>query len=301
MQKRTLNPSQKVALKEYAVSLLFLLPAFVLLVYFVIIPTIRTVAISFYSWDGVNPNMEFIGLTNYQKVFADPRFFQALKNTLIWTVMHLLFACFLGFVLAYFISRVKYFKSFFRNVLFVPNVIALSVGAVIWQLIFNPQMGMLNSLLDTLGLSMLKRNWLGDPDITIYAISFSSSWHAYGYYMTLFIAGLQNIDIDLYEASELDGAGKIKQFFHVTIPGLQHVFTFVISMGIVNGLKGFSTVWVMTQGGPGSSSFLLTLYGYIKAFRENDFGQSMVSGVTLGVIIIVITRVFNYIRDKRAY
>ena len=136
----------------------------------------------------------------------------------------------------------------------MPNVIALSVSGIIWTLIFNPQMGMLNGMLDALGLSSLKASWLGDPKITIYAISFASSWQAYGYYMTLFLAGLQNIDVDLYEASDLDGANKFDQFIHITIPGLQNVFSFVFSMGIINGLKGFSTVWVMTQGGPGTGA-----------------------------------------------
>lgn len=244
--------------------------------------------------------MKFVGLDNYRYVLKDPLFYQSLKNNFIWTVMHLVFACFFGFVLAYFISRIAYAKTLFRNVLFMPNVIALSVSGIIWTLIFNPQMGMLNGMLDALGLSSLKASWLGDPKITIYAISFASSWQAYGYYMTLFLAGLQNIDVDLYEASDLDGANKFDQFIHITIPGLQNVFSFVFSMGIINGLKGFSTVWVMTQGGPGTSSYLLTLYGYVKAFREQNYGQSMVSGIVLGLMIIVITRVFNAIRDRYA-
>lgn len=286
--------------KEYGASLLFILPSLALLIYFVVIPTMRTVLISFHEWDGVNPEMKFVGVKNYQYVLKDPLFYQSLKNNFIWTVMHLVFACFFGFVLAYFISRIAHAKTFFRNVLFMPNVIALSVSGIIWTLIFNPQMGMLNGMLDALGLTSLKATWLGDPGITIYAISFASSWQAYGYYMTLFLAGLQNIDVDLYEASDLDGANKLDQFIHITIPGLQNVFSFVFSMGIINGLKGFSTVWVMTQGGPGTSSYLLTLYGYVKAFREQNYGQSMVSGIVLGLMIIVITRVFNAIRDRYA-
>lgn len=296
--RRTLRRRQ--TWKEYAVALLFVLPSFLLLVYFVVIPTLRTVQISFHDWDGVNPEMKFVGLDNYRYVLKDPLFYQSLKNNFIWTIMHLIFACFFGFVLAYFISRIAYAKTLFRNVLFMPNVIALSVSGIIWTLIFNPQMGMLNGMLDALGLSSLKASWLGDPKITIYAISFASSWQAYGYYMTLFLAGLQNIDVDLYEASDLDGANKLDQFIHITIPGLQNVFSFVFSMGIINGLKGFSTVWVMTQGGPGTSSYLLTLYGYVKAFREQNYGQSMVSGIVLGLMIIVITRIFNAIRDRYA-
>ena len=284
--------------KEWIASLVFLLPAFVLLVNFVILPTIQTVRISFYQWDGVNPSMKFIGLENYRRVFSDPRFLLSIKNNFIWTALHLVFACTYGFILAYLISRIRYGQTIFRNALFMPNVIALSVSSIIWALIYSPQIGLLNQLLNALGLSSLKHNWLGEANITIYAISFASSWQAYGYYMTLFLAGLQNIDNDLYEASALDGANKFTQFIHVTIPGLRSVFTFVFSMGIINGLKGFSTVWVMTQGGPGTSSYLLTLYGYVKAFRENDFGQSMVSGLTLGLIVILITRTFNYFRDK---
>ncbi len=293
-----MNPSRKAAAKEYLVSILFVLPSLVLLIYFVLIPTVRTVLISFYKWDGVNPVMQFVGVDNYKYVFLDPRFHQSIINNFIWAGMHLIFACCFGFILAYFISRIGRCKSLFRNVLFVPNIIALSVSGVVWTLIYNPQMGLLNSMLKAVGLSALKRTWLGDPGITIFAISFASSWQAYGYYMTLFLAGLQNIDTDLYEASNLDGANKFKQFLYITIPGLRNVFSFVFSMGIINGLKGFSTVWVMTQGGPGTSSFLLSLYGYVKAFRENNFGQSMVSGITLGVMIIFLTRLFNYFRDR---
>lgn len=302
MQKAVFSEQHRLYRKktwvEYATAFLFILPSLFLLIYFVIVPTIRTVVISFHDWDGVNPNMKYVGISNYQYVLNDPVFYQSLKNNFIWTIMHLVFACLFGFVLAYFISRIAYAKTLFRNILFMPNVIALSVSGIIWTLIFNPQMGILNGILDTLGLSSLKMNWLGDPNVTIYAISFASSWQAYGYYMTLFLAGLQNIDVDLYEASDLDGANKFAQLIHITIPGLQNVFSFVFSMGIINGLKGFSTVWVMTQGGPGTSSYLLTLYGYVKAFREQNYGQSMVSGIVLGLMIVVITRIFNAIRDR---
>lgn len=242
--------------------------------------------------------MEFAGLQNYRVVFADPRFHTSIINNFIWAAMHIVFACIYGFILAYMISRVKKGRTIFRNILFLPHVIALPVSAVIWALIYNPQFGILNLLLDLVGLGMLQRPWLGDPTITIYAISMSSAWQAYGYYVLLFIAGLQNVDAELYEASELDGAGRVKQFIHITVPSMRHVFTFVFSMSIINGLRGFATVWVMTQGGPGSSSFLMILYGFVLAFRENHFGRSMVSGVTLGVMILVLTLVFNSIRDR---
>ena len=295
-----MSVSQKNAIKEYSASILFILPSFILLLLFVVQPTINTVLISFYEWNGINPTMEFVGLDNYRAVFSDPVFHRSITNNFIWMMMHLIFACLFGFIIAYIVSRVRVGRAIFRNVLFLPYIIALAISAVIWSLIYHPHIGLLNSLLEIMGLPGLRRAWLGDPVITIYAVSIASSWQAYGYYMTLFLAGIQNVDVELYDAASIDGAGKIKQLIHVTIPGLRNVFTFVVSMGIIAGLRGFATVWIMTRGGPGTSSYLLTLYGFVKAFVEQNFGQSMVSGLTLALMIVVIIFTFNHIRERYA-
>jgi raffinose/stachyose/melibiose transport system permease protein len=116
--------------------------------------------------------------------------------------------------------------------------------------------------------------------------------------MVLFLAGLQNIDTNLYDAAEIDGAGSWLKFINVTIPGLRNIFTFVLSVALINGLRGFATVYIMTRGGPGYSTYLVAIYGYIKAFQEMHMGQAMVSSLVIGIIIILITIIFNIIRDK---
>lgn len=294
-RKKSINTKE---LKDYGISLLFILPSLIVLLLFVLIPIFQTLEISFFKWDGISPTREFVGLTNYGLTFSLPQFQKALSNSFIWAVMHIIFACGTGFVLAFLISRVSRGKTFFRTVLFFPNVVALSVCAVMWAMLYNPQFGFVNGLLDNIGLGSLKQQWLSNPDIAIFSISIASSWQAYGYYMVLFLAGLQNIDITLYEAARIDGANSVQQFRYVTIPGLRNVFTFVLSMAIINGLKGFATVWTMTQGGPEYSTYLPALFVFRKAFVEYDFGVAATGGILLGALIIVITVIFNYFRDK---
>jgi raffinose/stachyose/melibiose transport system permease protein len=289
---------RKKLIQDYLLAIAFILPTLIILVTLVIIPIFNTAFISFFKWDGVNPVKEYVGIKNYTAVLVDPIFFTAIKNNIIWTVFHTVFACGMGLFVAFQLVRVKVFQKFFRVVLFLPNVIALSISALIWTMIYNPSFGILNGLLKAVGLGALIQQWTGNYKIAIYSLSVANSWQAYGYYMILFMAGLQNIDETLYEAARIDGAGAFKQFMNVTIPGLKNVLTFVLSISIINGLKGFATVWTMTQGGPAGSTMLLALYVYIKAFQESRFGLGCTAGVLLGITIIIITIIFNKIRDR---
>ena len=213
--------------------------------------------------------------------------------------MHLLLACLYGLILAFLISKLKRGKSIFRTLLFLPNIVALSVSAIMWTMIYNTKYGILVNLLAALGVDTSNLMLLSDPSLAIYAVSVAANWQGYGYYMVLFLAGIQNIDSSLYEAAEMDGANTWQQFWHITIPGLSNVFTFVMSIAIINGLRGFATVWVMTEGGPGSSTYLAAVYGYVKAFRELDMGQVMGSGLAIGFVIIIVTILFNVLREKQ--
>jgi raffinose/stachyose/melibiose transport system permease protein len=279
-------------------SIGFVLPTAVLLVIFVMFSVFQTVRIGFNKWDGLMPRMDFVGLSNYFRMFGMPQFQRAVINNFIWAGMHLLFACGTGFILAFLISRLRTGKTAFRTLLFLPNIIALTLSAIMWSQIYNPSFGILNRLLNSIGLGVLAKQWLADPGIAIYAIAVASCWQAYGYYMVLFLAGLQGIDVSLYEAALIDGANAFRQFVHVTIPGLRNVLTFVFSMAIINGLKGFATVWTMTQGGPEYSTYLLSLFVYKKAFSEYDFGIAASAAVVLGIMVMVITLLFNVIRDR---
>ena len=286
-------------LRDYFISILFILPSALAVAYMVFYPIGNSLYLSFYRWNGISPKKSFVGLGNYNYVLSDPKFWQSMENNLIWLVMHLLLACLYGLFLAFLISKLKRGKTLFRTVLFLPNIVALSVSAIMWSMIYNTQYGILITILHFLGIDTSAMMLLSDPTYAIYYVSIAANWQGYGYYMVLFLAGLQNIDKTLYEAAEIDGAGAWQQFRHVTIPGLKNVFTFVLSIAIINGLRGFATVWVMTEGGPGSSTYLVAIYGYVKAFREMNMGHAMVSALAIGLVIIITTVIFNIIREKK--
>jgi len=294
-----LSPGKKAIIFEYFIAMLFILPSVLIVIYMVFYPIINSVYISFFNWNGIAPNMEYVGLENFKYVFTDMKFARSLYNNFIWMVLHILLACIYGLVLAYMISRLKKGYTLFRSVLFMPNVVALSVSAIMWTMVYNTKYGMLIMFLKILGIDTSNLMLLSDQNAAIYAVAVAANWQGYGYYMVLFLAGIQNIDIQLYEAADIDGAGSWQKFINVTIPGLSNVFTFVVSIAIINGLRGFATVWVMTEGGPGYSTYLVAVYGYIKAFRELNMGQAMVSALAIGMVILCFTILFNFIREKR--
>jgi raffinose/stachyose/melibiose transport system permease protein len=296
-QRILVNKSRR-DIQEICISIGFVAPTTILLIVFVLFSIIWTIRISLNKWDGIMPIMNFVGLNNYLTMFKLPQFQRALINNFIWTIMFLVFACGTGFLLAFLISRLSRGIAFFRTVLFLPNIIALTLAAIMWAQIYNPSYGILNRFLITMGLDFLARQWLAEPSIAIYAIAMTNCWHAYGYYMVLFLAGLQGIDASLYEAAIIDGANDRQQFIHVTIPGLRNVLTFVLSMALINGLKGFAAVWAMTQGGPEYATNLISLFVYKKAFLENDYGVASSAAVVLGIMIMALTILFNIIRER---
>jgi raffinose/stachyose/melibiose transport system permease protein len=286
--------------REYIISIAFVLPSLLLLIYLIFYPIANSIYGSFFEYNGISPQMKFVGLFNYKYVLTDPRFETSIVNNFIWMVMHLLLGCFAGLLIAFLISQIPSGKgkTAFRTMIFLPHVVAMSVCGLIWSMLYNTQYGIIVSILRFFMNDVSWYNPLGSGRAAIYAEGIAANWRAIGYYMVLFLAGLQNIDTNLYDAAEIDGAGRWSRFINVTIPGLRNIFTFVLSIALINGLRGFATVYVMTRGGPGYSTYLVAIYGYIKAFQEMHMGQAMVSSLVLGVIIILLTVVFNLIRDK---
>jgi raffinose/stachyose/melibiose transport system permease protein len=284
----------------YFLSLIFILPSLLLLLYMVFYPIANSIYGSFFEYNGISPQMSFVGLFNYKYVLTDPKFGTSMINNFIWMFMHLFLGCFVGLIIAFLISQVPSNKGkyFFRVVLFLPHVVAMSVCGLIWSMVYNTQYGIIVSVLKHFISDLSWFQPLGNGKIAIYAEGIAANWRAVGYYMVLFLAGLQNIDASLYDAAEIDGAGNWSKFINVTIPGLRNIFTFVLSVALVNGLRGFATVYVMTRGGPGYSTYLVAIYGYFKAFQEMHMGQAMVSALSIGIVIVFITVTFNIIREK---
>jgi raffinose/stachyose/melibiose transport system permease protein len=294
------RPARRTHREAVASAIPLLLPALAIYALFSLLPILLTFWLSFTDSRGLNTEANFVGLTNYGRAAADPIVWQSLVHTFQWLLGHLLMAGGLGLVLALLISRLKLTRVFFRTAFFLPHLVSLAVVGVIWANIYDPFYGLLNTGLEQIGLGALTQGWLSDPLLVLFSVNVASSWQGFGLYMLLFIAGLQNIDHSLYEAAEIDGANGWQQLWHVTLPGLAEVMTFVVSLAMINGLKGFATVFVMTDGGPFYQSELITTYIYRLAFSMQDHGLAAVLCVLLSALAIGITVLFNRWRARFA-
>ncbi|GLQ53358.1 carbohydrate ABC transporter permease [Devosia nitrariae] len=285
---------------SYGTAFALLAPAIALYAVFSLLPIVATVGISFTNSGGFNTEAQFVGLDNYVRASEDPIVWQSLLRTFLWLFYHVVLAGGLGLVLALAVSSLARGKVFFRTTLFLPHLVSLAVVGVIWANIYDPFYGLLNTLLASLNLSHLAQGWLSDPFLVLFSVNVASSWQGFGLYMLLFIAGLQNVDPTLYDAAEVDGASAWQKLIHVTLPGLREVLTFVVSLAMINGLKGFATVFVMTNGGPFYASEIITTYIYRMAFQAQDHGLAAVLCIMMSVLAITITVTFNRWRARGA-
>lgn len=272
------------------------LPAFLLTLVFMIIPTIKVFSMSFYNVTGISQSAGFILLENYQYLLKDDNFHQALKNTLLLMLTVPVFTLILALVFAFLLTQGKIReKSFYRTVFFFPSVISLPVVGIIWSFIFHPNMGIVNSLLEKAGLGMLARPWLGDGKTVLGAIAVTMIWQAAGYYMVMYIAGIDGIPPEVYESAVMDGANAFHRLVRITIPMLWEIIriTIVFAIGGVINLS-FLIVAVMTNGGPGGASMVLLQYMYMQAFRNSNFGYAM----SIAVFTLLLAFGLSYFSNK---
>jgi raffinose/stachyose/melibiose transport system permease protein len=286
-------------IKKSIIALSFIGPALVLYVLFMLYPMMDAVRLSFFDWNGSSPTMNYIGIRNYTELSKDTIFIKSLINNLYWVVLSLVMMILPTLVLSILISKVKRGRTFFRTAFFLPSVLSLTVVGVLWNKIYDPSYGPLNIMLRMFGLDSLTHNWLGEGHTVIPSLVAASTWSFYGFYMVLFLAGLQNIDQTIYEAAEIDGAGSVRKFWNITLPSLRNTMNVVISMDVIYSLKGFAVVWIMTQGGPFYMSEVVASYVYKAAFSLNKVSYAVAGSVVLGIIVIVLTLAFNFIRDRR--
>ncbi|MGI8486356.1 MAG: carbohydrate ABC transporter permease [Thermomicrobiales bacterium] len=250
------------------------------------------------DWNGLAPTKHYVGVKNYTDIWTEGRFIAALWRNVIWWAMHIVLAVGTGLLLALLLSEAGRGRFFFRTVTFFPHVLSLAVVGVIWSQLYHPTIGLINSGLKTLGLNSLMRVWLGDPGISLYSVGVASAWQAYGFYMVIFLAGIQSIDPQLHEAARVDGANGWQRMRDITIPSLYNTMTVVLTLAFISAMKGFGTVWAMTQGGPGYASELVAVYVWRTAFQSGAIGQAAAAGLSLAVIVIVISTIFNRRRDN---
>ncbi|MFI5797813.1 carbohydrate ABC transporter permease [Streptomyces sp. NPDC051677] len=260
-----------------------LLPALVLFVVFMVIPTVNVFRMSLYTWSGFSPDMRFVGLDNFRRLLDDDQFVRAFQNTVALLVVVTVVTMGTGLFLAAVMTRQRLRgQSLYRFVLYIPNVLSVVVIAAIFSAVYDQKNGLLNSTLRLLSLDSWQQIWLGDQKIVLYSVAIAMVWQSLGYYMVLYMAGMASIPEELYEASALDGASAVRQFFALTLPliwqSLRTTLTFFI-MSSVN--LSFVLVRAMTGGGPDGSSDVLLNYMYKQAYTNSSYGYGMAIGVVV--------------------
>lgn len=267
----------------------FIAPNFIGFAVFTLGPIIFAFMLAFMHWDGSNP-IEFAGLDNFFKLFRDRVFQAAFWNTIIYTgfTVPLTLVCSLG--LAILLNQKIFGRNFFRTVAFFPYVASLVAVAVVWNMIFHPEFGPVNMILYTLGVDPndLPR-WAADKDWAMITIIMFSVWKYMGYFMVIYLAGLQGIAAELYEAADIDGASAWQKFWRITLPQLGPTTFFVSVMLTIQSFKVFDQVYMITQGGPGTSTLMLVYHIYNEAFISWDLGYSSMVALVLFLLVLVIT------------
>ncbi|WP_334073916.1 MULTISPECIES: sugar ABC transporter permease [Paenibacillus] len=280
-------------------ALYFILPSFILYTLFVIVPTLGSVYYSFTSWDGISPDVRFIGLANFVEIWNSPRVHNALKNTLVMTISLVLLENAIAILLALLVDKVRWLSKLFRSIFYFPTLLSGIVMGFVWAMLLNYNFGVVNQMLDKMGLGAFAVDWLGDPKYAMLAIILSTVWKGAGYYMIIYLAGLQGIPQELNEAASIDGANGWQQFRHITFPLLAGSVTVCLVLSMISALKIFDQIAVMTDGGPGFDTETLTYLIYKVGFGELRQGFGTALAIVLFLIIMVITVIQVKFLQKR--
>lgn len=285
-------------LRKNSTGFLFILPALLFYLIFFAQPFVNTIYYSFTDWNGVNPTKEFIGLANYTRMFGDRLLWLSLSHNLIWIVVGTIAPIVIALPLALILSNLNRGRLFFQTGYFMPHILSGVVIAMIWGWIYNPLFGLLNYVLERLGLEALQRPWLGDPNTALLAIIAAAVWAYFGFCLVIFMAGLQNLDVDQIEASRIDGANAVQRFWYVIVPQLRYVLNMVIVYTLIGGFNVFDIVYVMTRGGPANHTELIGTYTYKMAFQENRIGYGATLAMLMMVLSLVASLLYNTLRNR---
>jgi len=281
---------------KLAISI-FIAPALILFTVFMFIPIVQVFIYSFSDWNGIAAPV-FNGFTNYVKLFSDRVFATAHRNQFIFAIFITVFQMVLATVLAITISNKRIRgRKFLRVSYFIPVVLSVTVVCQLWMSIFNDT-GLFNQLLQAIGIEF-KQNWLGDRYKSIYVIAFVNAWQWMGYQFALILAGIKSIPDDYYEAEQIDGATNVEAHTKITIPLLAETYKFCLIISLTGGIKAFTEMFIMTKGGPGTSTYTLTYLMYTSAFKRGQYGYGLAAAAVMILECMVVMMVINYIfRDK---
>lgn len=278
--------NRKLKLKGNMPYIIMVLPAVVLFVTFFIIPLIFTGRYSFYNWTNYSPNIPFVGLDNYKAIFGDKTIFIGIKNSLIYAFSTVILQSFIALPVAVLLNKKFKGRNFFRALFFCPAVLSTLVVGYLWKYLLSASdYGFVNQVLVNLGFE--KVNFMGNGKIALIVIILTQVWQWFGWSMVIYLGNLQSISDDLYEAASIDGAGTLKQFWHITIPGLAPAIKINLINGTIAGLKVFDIVVSMTGGGPAhKTDTILTLM--FSKFSEGNYGYASAFGIVFLIVSMVV-------------
>ena len=269
-------------------------PAVVLVVTFFLFPLGTAGYYSLTSWDGAPGSAPFVGLANYTEMLRDGEMWHALLNNGIWVVVGTVAPLVIGLVLAVLLWSGARGAVIYRLLFFFPRVLPSVVIGIVWGWIYDPLNGWLNRMLDAVGLGAISKGWLGDARLALYAVLFAAIWATFGFVVVIFLAALQNVDIELVDAARLDGANAAQRLWHVILPQITPVFLMVTTLTLVGGISVFDIVFIMTGGGPGNATQVLGTYSFQSAFQLNRIGY----GTSVALLITVLSVPFVVILNR---
>ncbi|WP_328472372.1 sugar ABC transporter permease [Actinoplanes sp. NBC_00393] len=274
----------------------FAAPALLAYFLFLVYPAMSSLWFSFTDWDGLSATYNVVGLDNYTNMPNDPVVIQAAINNLIWAVVTVVVPVVLGLALAVALNGKVRGKPILRLLFYTPAVLPLVAVASIWGWLYNPQYGAINAFLRAIGLDSLAQPWLGQDSTALGATMVAAIWLRVGFPMLLYLAALQGISQELYEAATVDGAGRWQQFWHITMPGLRPAHYVVIALSVIDSFKVFDLIYAMTYGGPGTATQVMGTWMYFNVFQYNQAGYGTAIAVVITVVAVAVS--IPYVRSQ---
>jgi len=285
--------------EETVVGYLMILPAVLLFLVFGVYPFYRTIVYSFTDWNGISTTFNPVGLQNFITAFTgDDLWWKSLQNGVFFAVTALIFMNGIALALAVAVDQKIRGQTVYRAVFYIPTILSGVVVAIIWKWLYQPVGGPLNQLLTTFGLGSLATAWLANSNTVLWAVAVASMWMGIGTPFLLFLAGLQSVPVELYEAGRIDGANDARLFWHITLPFLVPVATILAVLTILGAMQMFNLVLAMTNGGPGYATEVPVLHVYREAFKYSHFGYASALSIIFGILLFAISMLQLWLSRK---
>lgn len=292
-------------LPDRTVGVLFIVPFVVTALFFMVYPIIEAVRLAFVSYNPLRPELSgFVGLANFAYIFDDPLFWDSFRQATIWTVLSIVLQTVLGVGIALLLHQALFGIAVFRGLLLFPYIVPTVVVALIWRWIFNPEIGVVNHALLSAGVISQPIYWLSTPDMAMASTIMLNVWKYTPFVVICVLARLQTVPLELYDAAKVDGAGSIRRFLDVTLPQIREVLIIVVVFRTIWTFNKFEEIYLLTKGGPGTSTFNLAVYSFEQSIANLRLGVGAATGVVMMVMLllgsVVYLRVSGFGEDEKS-